>query len=82
MDKKMGEKQEIRYDYSKLLGRIKEIYRTQAAFAEELGIGRVSVSQRLNNKLEFTQNEIAVSCRLLKIPKAEMYLYFFKEIES
>ena len=50
------------WKYDKLRGRIKEICGTQDAFAEKLGIGRVSLSQRLNNQLEFSQDEIFKSC--------------------
>ena len=47
------------FDYSKLRGRIKEKYDTQDAFADAIGIGRVSLSKRLNNQLEltFSQNK-------------------------
>lgn len=68
-----------KYNYSKLLGKIKEIYDTQEKFALALGIGRVSLSQRLNGKLEFSQNEILKSCELLKIKKKDIPLYFFTE---
>ena len=69
----------IKYNYSKLLGKIKEMYDTQEKFALALGIGRVSLSQRLNGKLEFSQNEILKSCELLKIKKKDIPLYFFVE---
>lgn len=65
------------FDYRKLRGKIKEIYNTQNNFAEALGIGRVSLSQRLNNDLEFSNSEIFNACRLLKIPQSEIALYFF-----
>ena len=67
------------FDYSKLRGKIKELYGTQDNFAKALGIGRVSLSQRLNNTLEFTQKEINVSCDLLKINKEDVSKYFFTE---
>jgi len=67
----------MNYNYSKLLGKIKEVYGTQEKFAEALGIGRVSLSQRLNCKLEFSQNEMNRSIELLGLNKAEIPLYFF-----
>jgi transcriptional regulator with XRE-family HTH domain len=67
------------FDYSKLRGKIKEVFGTQDKFAERLGIGRVSLSQRLNNLLEFTQKEILQACELLHIPIEQMPEYFFKE---
>lgn len=70
----------VKYGYNKLLGKIKEVYGTQENFAKDLGIGRVSLSQRLNNRLEFTQNEILISCQLLKIPNYEIPNYFFQTV--
>ncbi len=66
------------YDYGKLRGRIKEICGTQAAFATELGIGRVSLSQRLNNQSEFSQEEMMKSCNILSINVQDIPSYFFK----
>lgn len=70
-------KQGIIYDYSKLLGKIKEMYDTQECFALELGIGRVSLSQRLNSKLGFKQDEIYRACELLKLKRNQIPTYFF-----
>lgn len=67
----------MNWNYQKLKGRIKELYNTQDAFAEALGIGRVSLSQRLNNQLEFSQDEIFKSCDILAIPMANVTEYFF-----
>lgn len=65
------------YDYSKLRGKIKEVFCTQDDFADQLGIGRVSLSKRLTNKLEFSQSEIKKACDLLDIPPDEVSKYFF-----
>lgn len=65
-------------DYSRLKGRIKEKFRTQAIFAKELGISSVSLSAKLNNAVSFSQNEINKSCELLDIPPIEISIYFFK----
>ena len=65
------------FDYSKLRGKIKEVYGTQDNFATKLGIGRVSLSQRLNNFLDFSQEEINKSCEILGIKKEEIPIYFF-----
>lgn len=67
------------FDYSKLRGKIKEIYGTQDKFAKALGIGRVSLSQRLNNVSEFSQLEISNSCDMLGLNKADIPIYFFSE---
>lgn len=65
------------FDYSRLRGRIKEKCDTQDAFAERLGIGRVSLSQRLNNQLDFSQDEMFKTCDILDIDRAEIPAYFF-----
>lgn len=65
------------WNYNKLRGRIKEICGTQDEFADRLGIGRVSLSKRLNNQLEFTQAEMFKSCEVLSIPDNELSDYFF-----
>ena len=66
-----------KYDYSKLRGKIKEVCETQDCFAEKLGIGRVSLSQRLNNVLDFSQSEMYRTCDILGIKKEEIPVYFF-----
>jgi len=65
-------------DYSKLNGKIKEVFSTQENFAKALGIGRTTLNQRLNGKSDFTQSEIKESIMLLKIPENEVVQYFFK----
>ena len=70
-------KEKYIYNYSSLMGLIKEKYGTQEKFAEVLGLGRVSLSQRLNNKLEFRQSEIKYAVELLEIPKESIGGYFF-----
>ena len=64
------------WKYDKLRGKIKEVCGTQDAFAEKLGIGRVSLSQRLNNQLEFSQDEIFRSCEILNIDISDSCIPF------
>lgn len=65
------------YDYNKLRGKIKEVCGTQFIFSEKLGIGRVSLSQRLNNRLEFSQDEMLRACDILGIDRQDIPIYFF-----
>lgn len=65
------------YDYRKLRGKIKEICGTQDTFAEKIGLGRVTLSQRLNNQSEFSQDEIYRACDVLGLKKEEIPSYFF-----
>lgn len=67
----------MNFDYSKLRGKIKEVFGTQDKFAAALGIGRVSLSQRLNNNLDFSSTEIFTSCKLLDISAETIPQYFF-----
>lgn len=65
------------FDYSKLRGKIREIFKTQSAFAEAMGISSTSLSAKLNNKIEFSQKEIDKAVELLKIAKEDIPAYFF-----
>lgn len=65
------------FDYSKLNGKIRELYKTQEKFAKALGIGCSSLNKRLNNKQDFTSKEIFLACGLLGIEREEMHVYFF-----
>lgn len=65
------------FDYRKLRGKIKEIFGTQDNFSKALGIGRVSLSQRLNNYSDFSQEEINKAYILLNLSKEEIPEYFF-----
>ncbi len=65
------------YDYSKLRGKIKEKCSTQDEFAKQIGIGRVSLSQRLNCRLEFSQEEINKSIEVLGLTTTDIPEYFF-----
>ena len=68
---------EVQFDYSRLRGRIKEICGTQEAYADRISLGRVSVSQRLNNVLEFSQLEMLKSADVLGFSASEIPAYFF-----
>ena len=63
--------------YAKLRGKIREVFGTQEAFAEAIGMNTVSLSQRLNGKLEWKISEIALSCKVLGIPLKDNAEYFF-----
>ena len=65
------------WDYSKLKGKIKEVYGTQDNFAKAIGISRVSLSLRLNNNLEFSQNEIARALLALNADQSQLIDFFY-----
>ena len=68
---------EIRFNYSKLRGRIVEKFGSQQAFAMELGISDCTISTKLNGHTYFTQEEIAKAVKILDIDPAEVTSYFF-----
>ena len=63
--------------YSKLRGRIREIFGTQGAFAKEMGMNRSTLSMKLSGKIDWTRKEIEKACYLLKISIDKVHLYFF-----
>jgi len=68
---------DVVFDYSKVRGKIKEVFGTQSAFAAEMQMSPVSLSEKLNNKVQFSQKEIDRACDLLQIAKEEIPIYFF-----
>ena len=70
----------MKFNFSKLLGRIKECGFTQKSLAEAVGISSSTLSAKLNNKNVFTATEIADICRLLDVSKHEVGEYFFAEM--
>ena len=50
---------DIKFDFSKLKGKIKEVFNTQAIFAKEMEMNESTLSNKLNNNVEFSSTEIA-----------------------
>ena len=69
----------MRFDYSKLRGRIKERGMTEGDFAKRIGICRTSLCKRLNNQQYFSQDEMFRSCDVLGIEASCIPSYFFAE---
>lgn len=65
------------FNYSKLKGRIMEKFRTQGCFSRALGVSGRTLSLKLNNKIFFSQDEIAKISELLNINSDEIQVYFF-----
>lgn len=65
------------YDYSKLLGRMRECGYTQEKLAKSIGISECSLNFSLNNKRNFRQNEMTKIGLLLGIQTAKFEEYFF-----
>ena len=73
----------MRFNYSKLLGRMKERGYTQEKLAKEIGISIGTMSQKLNNKAHFYHPEMQKICTALDITGADVYAIFFTlEVEK
>ena len=68
---------DIVFDFSKLRGKIKEIYETQSAFAVAMLMNEATLSNKLNNNVEFSPKEIVRACLLLSIDLNKVDKYFF-----
>ena len=66
-----------RYDYRKLLGKMREQMVTQEVLAEKVGISANSMNLSLNNNRDFRQEEILVICESLDISLSDIPTYFF-----
>ena len=64
-------------DYSKLKGRIVEIFGSQKYLAAKANLSERSLSLKLNNERYFTQPEIILIAELLNIPYENINDYFF-----
>ncbi len=66
------------FDYGNLRLKIRQVYGTQKVFASKMGMGRVSLNLKLNNKSEFSQEEIHKACDALGLSRTQIPEYFFK----
>ena len=66
-------------DYSKLLGKMREMGETIESLSSKIGISSNSLSNKLHNRTRFVQDEIAGICQVLLIEKEEIPVYFFAE---
>lgn len=66
----------VKYNYSKLKGRIKELDMTLNGFAERLGIAEQTLYKKFNNQTYFTQEEIDKAMKIIMQPMSKVQLYF------
>lgn len=67
------------YDYSKLSGRIVEIFGTRRRFAEAMDWSERTLSLKMNGTRDWKQPDICKAIRLLKLTIADIPTYFFKQ---
>ena len=65
------------YNYSKLLGMIREQGKTQNEVAQAAKINPATLNQKLRGKGLKKKKEISAICLFLKIPPSEIGVYFF-----
>ena len=64
---------------SKLRGKIVEKFGTLENFAKELGTTRQTLSNKMNKKIPWKQDQIETVCMILDIDKSQIFEYFFSE---
>ena len=67
----------MKYDFSKLRGKIVEVFGKQEAFAKALGLSSRSLSLKLNNERYFKPTEISKAIDLLGLSLSDIPEYFF-----
>ncbi len=66
------------FDYSKLKGRIKEVYDKYENLVPKISMSEATLSRKLNGKSYFDSQEILELSEALGIPDEERDQYFFK----
>lgn len=64
--------------FSKLRGKIKEVFHSERVFARAMDLTHVTMSHKLNGKSGWTLEEIKKACELLFISKERVGDYFFE----
>lgn len=69
----------VKFDFSKLRGKIVEKYGSQRAFAGAINQSCNTLSRKMHNKMQFSSDDIVSISELLEIPGEEIGAYFFAE---
>ena len=69
-----------RYDYSELQGDIRKVFGTQGAFAKAMGMAESTLSLKLNNNAEWSQEEMVLAVKLLNEETDKIKPYFFTHL--
>ena len=65
--------------YNKLKGRIVEKFGSQGKFAAALGMTENTVSRKMQDKVEFSKDDMVRWAELLEIDSSEFWDYFFAD---
>lgn len=69
--------EKVKFDYSRLKGKIVEKCGSQKEFAKRLGISESTLISKLSGRTFFNQKEIDMAIEILEIPKGQVTDYFF-----
>lgn len=67
----------IEFNYRVLRGKIREVFGTEKNFAHAIGMNPSTLSLKLSNKLEFTQQDIISAMNALSVGNNSIGIYFF-----
>ena len=67
----------MKFDYSKLLGRMREYGYTQETLADAIGINESTLNSKLKCRTYFNCYEIDKICKVLDISNREIGAYFY-----
>ena len=72
------------YNFDKLKGKIKEVFKTQNQFATAMNMAPNTLSAKLNNQFEFSSNEISKAIELLNVTSGEeaWNIFFTRQVEK
>ena len=65
------------FNYSKLSGRIVEIFGTRYRFADEMGWAERTLSLKMQGRRPWKQADICRAIKLLKLNESDIQTYFF-----
>lgn len=74
----------VEYNFNKLKGKIKEVYKTQNDFAVAMNMTPKTLSSKLNNTTDFSSKEIVNAFKLLGITSASeaWNIFFTRKVEK
>lgn len=67
------------FDYSKLRGKIVEVFGTQSACAKRLNVSERTLSLKLNGRIFFSQDDILRLSDALGLTECDIPIYFFTQ---
>lgn len=69
----------MKFNHSKLLGRIKECGYTQKSLADAINMSNGTMSQKINNVSNFNAEEMDKIAKVLDISPCDIGVYFFSK---